>query len=143
MARRGAGYGRPRTWGHPRPRPARARPRAGVLNGGMTTPAHPRGRWTPRDPTYRRITLALFLAGVATFALAYARSPCCRCCGGVRITPAAATLSLSTTTVALGLALLVFGPLSDAVGRVRLMQATLLVAALIGIAAAFVDSWEQ
>lgn len=98
--------------------------------------------WRPSDPTYRRITLALFLAGVATFALAYAPQPLLPVLRAeFAITPAVATLSLSTTTVGLGLALLFFGPLSDAVGRVRLMQATLLVAALIGIAAAFVDSW--
>ena len=68
--------------------------------------------WTPRDPTYRRITLALFLAGVATFALAYAPQPLLPVLREeFGITPAAATLSLSTTTVTLGLALLVFGML--------------------------------
>lgn len=109
-----------------------------------TTDAAGADGWTPRDPTYRRITLALFLAGVATFALAYAPQPLLPVLREeFGITPAAATLSLSTTTVTLGLALLFFGPLSDAVGRVRLMQATMLVAALIGIAAAFVDSWEH
>lgn len=110
----------------------------------MTTPGAGAGGWTPRDPTYRRITLALFLAGVATFALAYAPQPLLPVLQEeFAISPAAATLSLSTTTVGLGLALLFLGPLSDAVGRVRLMQATLLVAALIGIAAAFVDSWDH
>lgn len=100
--------------------------------------------WTPRDPTYHRITVALFLAGVATFALAYAPQPLLPVLRReFAITPASATLSLSTTTVTLGIALLFFGPLSDAVGRVRLMQITLFVAAVIGIGAGFVQTWDQ
>ena len=76
--------------------------------------------WPPTAPASRRITLALFLAGAATFAMAYAPQPLLpvlRTEFGV--TPASATLSLSITTGAMGLALLVFGPVSDAVGRVR------------------------
>ena len=49
------------------------------------------------------------------------------------ITPAASTLSLSVTTMAMGVALLVFGPLSDAVGRLALIRITLLIAALIAL----------
>lgn len=100
--------------------------------------------WTPRDRTYLRITVALFLAGVATFALAYAPQPLLPVLRTeFSITPASATLSLSTTTVMLGLALLFFGPLSDAIGRVPLMQATMLIAAVIGIASGFVQTWDQ
>ena len=97
----------------------------------MTTPVLPPG-WAPGDPAYRRITLALFLAGLATFALVYCTQPLLPLLADAfDITPAASTLSLSVTTMAMGVALLVFGPLSDAVGRLALMRITLLIAALI------------
>lgn len=100
--------------------------------------------WTPKDLTYTRITVALFLAGVATFALAYAPQPLLPVLREhFAITPASATLALSTTTVTLGIALLFFGPLSDAVGRVRIMQVSLFVAGVIGVAAGFVQTWDQ
>ena len=117
-----------------------------MLNGTVLTAADatPPEGWRPSDPAYRRTTFALFLAGVATFALAYAPQPLLPVLRDeFSVTPAMATLSLSATTVTLGLALLFFGPLSDAVGRVRLMQVTMLVAALIGVAPAFATSWEQ
>ena len=53
--------------------------------------------WRPGDPEYRRITLALFLAGLATFALAgSAWSAWCW--------PGVAALSLGLVLVALALA---------------------------------------
>ena len=107
----------------------------------MTTPDLPPG-WAPGDPAYRRITLALFLAGLATFALVYCTQPLLPLLADAfDITPAASTLSLSVTTMAMGVALLVFGPLSDAVGRLALMRITLLIAALIAVASAFAPSW--
>jgi MFS family permease len=107
----------------------------------VTTPVLPPG-WAPGDPAYRRITLALFLAGLATFALVYCTQPLLPLLADAfDITPAASTLSLSVTTMAMGVALLVFGPLSDAVGRLALMRITLLIAALIAVASAFAPSW--
>ncbi|WP_284302250.1 hypothetical protein [Mobilicoccus caccae] len=35
--------------------------------------------YEPGSRGYRRITISLFLAGVATFALLYSTQPCCRC----------------------------------------------------------------
>lgn len=98
--------------------------------------------WSPQDQAYRRITAALFLAGLATFALVYSTQPLLPLLADAfDVTPATATLSLSVTTISMGIALLIFGPLSDAVGRLALMRATLLVAALIAIASAFAPSW--
>lgn len=98
--------------------------------------------WRPGDPEYRRITVSLFLAGLATFALVYCTQPILPLLADdFGVTPAVSTLSLSVTTVAMGVALMVFGPLSDAVGRLTLMRVTLLVAALVAVASAFAPSW--
>jgi len=98
--------------------------------------------WRPGDPEYRRITFALFLAGLATFALVYCTQPVLPLLAAdFDLTPAMATLSLSVTTVSMGVALMIFGPLSDAVGRLTLMRLTLLIAALVAVASAFAPSW--
>lgn len=108
----------------------------------MPTPALSPGGWLPGDPQYRRITVALFLAGLATFALVYCTQPLLPLLAhDFEVTPAVSTLSLSVTTVAMGIALLLFGPLSDAVGRLTLMRVTLLGAAVLAIASAFASSW--
>lgn len=98
--------------------------------------------WTPTDPEYRRITFALFLAGLATFALVYCTQPLLPLLvDDFGVTPAVSTLSLSVTTVTMGVALIFFGPLSDTVGRLTLMRVTLLVAALAGVAVALTPTW--
>lgn len=108
----------------------------------MPTPALSPGGWLPGDPQYRRITVALFLAGLATFALVYCTQPLLPLLAhDFEVTPAVSTLSLSVTTVAMGIALLFFGPLSDAVGRLTLMRVILLGAAVLAIASAFASSW--
>lgn len=99
--------------------------------------------WAPGDPAYRRITFALFLAGLATFALVYCTQPLLPLLtDAFGVSPATSTLALSVTTISMGVALLIFGPLSDAVGRLTLMRVTLLVAALIAVASAFAPSWQ-
>lgn len=86
--------------------------------------------------------MALFLAGLATFAMVYCTQPLLPLLADdFGVTPAISTLSLSVTTVAMGVALMVFGPVSDAVGRLTLMRVTLLVAGLVAVASAFAPSW--
>ncbi|QIK72714.1 MFS transporter [Propioniciclava coleopterorum] len=98
--------------------------------------------WTPGEPAHRRITFALFLAGLATFALVYCTQPLLPLLADAfGVSPATSTLALSVTTISMGAALLVFGPLSDALGRLTLMRVTLLVAALIAVASAFAPTW--
>ncbi|HIZ37640.1 MAG TPA: MFS transporter [Candidatus Ruania gallistercoris] len=95
------------------------------------------------DPEYRRITLALFFAGVATFATLYSTQALLpELATAFDVAPGEATLSLSVTTVGLGLALLLAGPLSEAYGRTRLIHFSLVAAPLVGIACAFAPTWE-
>ncbi len=98
--------------------------------------------WAPGSREYGRITVGLFLAGLATFALVYCTQPLLPLLADdFGLTPAASTWSLSVTTLALGVALLLFGPLSDAVGRLTLMRASVLVAAILAVACSFASEW--
>src|SRR6478672_4027649 len=68
----------------------------------------------------RRVVIALFAAGLATFALLYSTQailPDLATQFGVSTT--GTTLTVSLTTLGLGIALLVAGPTSDVIGRTR------------------------
>lgn len=107
----------------------------------MTNHARTSG-YEPADPAYRRVTVALFLAGVATFATIYCTQPLLPILAhdfGISATTAA--LSVSVTTICLGVALLFLGPLSDAMGRTRIMLISLAASGLACLASAFVTDW--
>ncbi|MFF5083185.1 MFS transporter [Actinoplanes sp. NPDC000266] len=93
-------------------------------------------------PGYRRICLALFAAGVATFALLYSTQALLPdLAGAFDVTPAQSSWSLSLATVGLGVALLITGPLSEKVGRTRLIHLSLALSAVVGLACAVAPSW--
>ncbi|KQS69402.1 MFS transporter [Modestobacter sp. Leaf380] len=90
-----------------------------------------------------RASLAVFLAGVATFAMLYepqALLP--ELARAFDVTPAGSTLSISVATVALAIGLLVLGPLSDRRGRTTILQVSLASAAVLAVAIALSPSWE-
>ncbi|GIM88352.1 MFS transporter [Paractinoplanes toevensis] len=91
---------------------------------------------------YRRVCLALFAAGVATFALLYSTQALLpELAVAFRVTPAQSAWSLSVATVGLGVALLVTGPLSEKVGRTRLIHLSLTLSGLVGLACAVAPGW--
>lgn len=93
-------------------------------------------------PAYRRVTAALFLAGLATFALLYAAQPLLPTLAAeFGVTPGSSALAVSATTLGLGLALLVAGPASEVWGRTPLMYASLFGAGAVGLACALAPSW--
>lgn len=93
-------------------------------------------------PQFMRVTLALFSAGLATFALLYCVQPILPILSqAFGISPAASSLSLSISTGLLALGLLVTGPLSDAVGRKNVMVTALMLAALFTLLSAGMSSW--
>ena len=53
------------------------------------------------------------------------------------------SLLMSVSTLSLALALLVFGPLSDAIGREAIMRITLLLAGVLSLALAFAPTFES
>lgn len=96
------------------------------------------------DRAYRRITVALFLAALATFAQLYSVQPLLpELAAQFRVSATAATFSLSLSTGALAVMLLVVGPLSEVVGRTRLIHLSLLSSAAVGVLVAVAPTWES
>ncbi|WP_226345452.1 MFS transporter [Agilicoccus flavus] len=94
------------------------------------------------SPAYRRITVALFLAGLATFALLYSTQPILPTLASYYgVSAAQSAWTVSFATVGLGLSLLVAGPASEVVGRTPLMFASLFSSAVVAVACGLVDSW--
>jgi YNFM family putative membrane transporter len=84
----------------------------------------------------------LFAAGIATFSSLYCTQPVLPLLGAAfRVSPAQAALSVSATTLALGVGMLLVSPLSDAYGRVRFMRLSLAATAVVGLACAVAPTW--
>lgn len=92
--------------------------------------------------SFIRVTLALFSAGLATFALLYCVQPILPILSEqFHVTPASSSLSLSVSTGMLAIGLMFTGPLSDAFGRKHVMVIALLLASCCTILCAFMNSW--
>ena len=93
------------------------------------------------DPAYRRMLLALFFAGVATFAQLY--SPQALLPDIARtldVTPATSALVLSFSTIGLAIGVLPWTVVSDRIGRVRAMAVAIASASLVGALVPFAGS---
>ncbi|MDO5681781.1 MAG: MFS transporter [Propionibacteriaceae bacterium] len=89
------------------------------------------------------MTLCLFLAGLATFALLYVPQPLLpELSAQFQVTATSATLAVSLGTLGLGIALLLAGPATEIWGRTRLMLLSLFASSAVGIACAFAPTWE-
>lgn len=100
--------------------------------------------WIKRGtPQFMRVTLALFSAGLATFALLYCVQPVLPVLSAqFGISPAQSSLSLSISTGMMAVGLLFTGPLSDAIGRKNVMVTALMLAAVCTLICATMTSWE-
>ncbi|WP_323611215.1 MFS transporter [Pectobacterium versatile] len=97
---------------------------------------------TRGTPQFMRVMLALFSAGLATFALLYCVQPLLPVLSqDFGISPATSSLSLSVSTVMLAFGLLFTGPLSDTIGRKNVMVVSLMLAAICTVICAFMTSW--
>ncbi|MCN9243837.1 MFS transporter [Streptomyces sp. RY43-2] len=95
-------------------------------------------RMTPGGPGYRRMSLALFLAGVATFALLYSTQALLPLVSrDFGATASAASWTVSGATGALALFVLPMSALSERFGRRTLMTASLAVAVTVGLLVPF------
>ncbi|WP_329372089.1 MFS transporter [Streptomyces sp. NBC_00669] len=89
-------------------------------------------------PAYRRANLALFAAGLATFALLYSTQALLPALSaGLRLSPAQASLTVSASTGALALTLLPASALSEKYGRTRVMTVSVFTASLLALAVPF------
>ncbi|WP_159566456.1 MFS transporter [Budvicia diplopodorum] len=92
---------------------------------------------------FTRVTMALFSAGLATFALLYCVQPILPVLSqDFNISPASSSLSLSVATGMLAVGLLFTGPISDAIGRKPVMVTALMLAAILTIASSLTTSWQ-
>src|SRR6478735_5133738 len=98
----------------------------------------------PGSAGYRRVVAALFVAGMATFALLYSTQALLpELAADFGVSTAASTLTLSLTTLGLGLALLVAGPASELLGRTRLIHGSLAASAVVALGCAFAPTWSS
>jgi MFS transporter, YNFM family, putative membrane transport protein len=94
------------------------------------------------QPGYRRIAVALFAAGVATFALLYSTQALLpELARSFSVSAGQSTLSLSLTTAGLGVALLAAGPASEVLGRTGLIRFSVIASGIVALACAFAPSW--
>jgi YNFM family putative membrane transporter len=91
---------------------------------------------------YPRMAAALFLAGLVTFAQLYSVQPLLpELADAFDVPDAVSPLALSMSTALLGASLLVVGPLSDVVGRTRLIQVSLWASAAVSALCVVAPTW--
>ncbi|QIQ03016.1 MFS transporter [Streptomyces liangshanensis] len=115
---------------------------ASAAPSAVSSPA-PGEQLTPGGPGYRRMSLALFAAGIATFALLYSTQallPAISADFGV--TAGQASWTVSAATGALALFVLPLSALSERFGRRTLMTASLAVAVVVGLLVPFAPNLE-
>ncbi|WP_431029820.1 MFS transporter [Lysinibacillus sp. LZ02] len=93
---------------------------------------------------FKKTNLALFAAGFITFANLYITQPLLPAFSKeFHITPATASLSLSIATVTLAFSLILFGSLSEAWGRKKIMTISIIISSLLTLLLAFSPSFES
>ncbi|WNM29805.1 MFS transporter [Streptomyces sp. Li-HN-5-11] len=98
-------------------------------------------RMTPGGPGYRRMSLALFLAGVATFALLYSTQALLPLISGeFGVAASDASWTVAASTGGLALFVLPMSALSERFGRRTVMTASLAVAVTVGLLVPFAPS---
>jgi len=92
---------------------------------------------------YRRLSIAMFAAGLATFALLYTTQPLLPLLSReLHVSSATSSLTLAATSLGIVVALLPAGWLSDVWGRTRVMKLSLLGSASLIILAAAAPNFE-
>ena len=93
-------------------------------------------------PAFIRTNLALFTAGLATFALLYSVQPLLPAFSDqFHVSATTASLSLSLTTAFLAVSMLVAGAFSESWGRKPMMVASLLLSSLLALVSAVLPHW--
>lgn len=114
-----------------------------VVGAARTVPAVDAtdSRMAPGGPGYRRMSLALFLAGVATFALLYSTQALLPLISGeFGVAASEASWTVAAATGGLALFVLPMSALSERFGRRTVMTASLAVAVAVGLLVPFAPS---
>jgi len=92
---------------------------------------------------FNKANWALFLAGFITFANLYVSQPLLPTFAQeFHVSPAVASLSLSVTTLALSISMIIVGSLSEAWGRKALMTISIFAASVLTLALAFSPNFQ-
>ena len=92
---------------------------------------------------FRKANLALFAGGFNTFAILYSTQPLMpEFSNEFHISPTMASLSLSVTTTALALSMLIVGSISEVWGRKPIMTFSLFSASVLAVLTAFVPNFQ-
>ncbi|MER5429708.1 MFS transporter [Streptomyces sp. NPDC002588] len=114
---------------------------ASTLVGAAPLAPAPDSRLTPGGPGYRRMSFALFLAGVATFALLYSTQALLPLISGdFGVAASEASWTVAAATGGLALFVLPMSALSERYGRRTVMTASLAVAVTVGLLVPFAPS---
>ncbi|GGR12415.1 MFS transporter [Deinococcus ruber] len=99
-------------------------------------------RVTRHTDEYRRISVALFLAGFSAFSLVYCVQPLLgQFTREFHVSAAQSALSMSVSTAALALSIFLMSAVSEAFSRKRVMLVSLFGAALLNLLAAVAPGW--
>ena len=99
--------------------------------------------WIQRGTAeYWRVSVALFLAGFATFSLLYCVQPLLpELTRAFDVSPAQSALALSVSTGCLAVSIVLAGALSEGLGRRKLMFISMALAALCNLVASYLPHW--
>ncbi len=99
------------------------------------------GGFRPGQKEYRRVLVAFFCAGLATWALLFdAQAVLPRIADDFGVPASSAALAVSFTTLGLAVAVLPWSAVSDRLGRRRAMQVSILATAVVSAASIFTPS---
>ncbi|MGW6687650.1 MFS transporter [Streptomyces sp. NPDC054961] len=124
------------------PSPAAPETPAAETSATVTSVSAPEPH-APGRPGYRRMSLALFAAGLATFALLYSTQALLPAISdGFGVTAGQASWTVSAATGALALFVLPLSALSERFGRTRMMTWSMVVAVGVGLLVPFAPNLE-
>ncbi|XBC44363.1 MAG: MFS transporter [Buchnera aphidicola (Schlechtendalia peitan)] len=93
---------------------------------------------------FKAVTISLFLAGFSTFSILYCVQPILFLLSkNFSLNPVESSLSLSSSTAMMAVGMLFTGPLSDKIGRKKVMSSSLFLAAFFTFCCSQVNSWEN
>ncbi|UNL87017.1 MFS transporter [Priestia koreensis] len=93
-------------------------------------------------PAFTKMNLSLFAGGFSTFAILWGTQPLlAEISEEFHISPATSSLSLSSTTIALAISMLVAGSLSEVFGRKKVMTISLIVSSILAVLIAFTPNF--
>ncbi|MDQ6598517.1 MFS transporter [Bacillus salipaludis] len=92
--------------------------------------------------TFKMVNLALFAGGFSTFAILWGTQPLLPDISKeFHVSPAMSSLSLSSTTIALSISLLIAGSLSEVFGRKSVMTISLVLSSILALLTAFTPNF--